>query len=133
MRLDDPVVEVLADPDPLVDDRETLDLLVESRVLDRHAGVQGEQLDKSLVLDRELGGAPFVREIEVADRPARTRIGTPRSECIGGWCGGNPYEAGCIAMSGTRSGRPSRMISPNRPCPRGSGPMASRSARLIRS
>ncbi len=59
--LDDPVVEIVADPDPLVGDREALDLLVETRVLDGHPGVKGEHLDKSLVVARELGGAAFVR------------------------------------------------------------------------
>ena len=41
--------------------------------------------------------------------------GTPRSERIGGWGAGNPYESGCAAMSGIRKERPSRMINPSSP------------------
>ena len=52
--LDDAVVEVLADPLALVDDRQPLDLLVEPGVLDRDAGVEGERLDQPLVVLREL-------------------------------------------------------------------------------
>ena len=54
--LDDPVVQVVADPLPLVDDREPLDLLVEPRILDRDPGVDGEGLDQRLVLLGELVG-----------------------------------------------------------------------------
>ena len=47
--LDDPVVQVLADPLALVDDGQALDLLVQARVLDRDRRVAGERLDERLV------------------------------------------------------------------------------------
>ncbi len=47
--LDDPVVEVLADPLALLDDRQALDLLVEPGVLDGDPGMEGEHLDERLV------------------------------------------------------------------------------------
>ena len=67
--LDDAVVEVAADPQPLVDDRQLLDLLVEPGVLDRDAGVEREHLDELLVGVAELGGADLLGQVEVADRP----------------------------------------------------------------
>ena len=67
--LDDPVVEILADPFALVDDRQPLDLLVEPGVLDGDPGVDGERLDQSLVVLGELVGAGLVGEVEVA-RPS---------------------------------------------------------------
>ena len=63
--LDDPVVEVLADPLALVDHREPLDLLVEPRVLDRDPGMDGEGLDERLILRGELVGTGLVREVQV--------------------------------------------------------------------
>ena len=73
--LDDPVVEVLADALAFVDDREPLDLLVEPRVLDRDAGMDGEGLDQRLILLGELVGAGLVREVQVPDRATLHRDG----------------------------------------------------------
>ena len=50
------------------------------------------------------------------------RTGTPSSDRIGGCSGGKPELAGCEPMSGTRSERPSVMISPRSPWPSGNGP-----------
>ena len=44
--LDDPVVEVVADPFAFVDDRQAPDLFVKTGVLDRDPGVDGERLDE---------------------------------------------------------------------------------------
>ena len=66
-RLDDPVVQVAADPLPLLDDGETLDLLVEVGVVDRDAGAQGEHLDEQLVDVAELGRTLLVGQVQVAD------------------------------------------------------------------
>ena len=55
--LDDPVVEVLADPLALVDDGQPADLLVEPGVLDGDPGMEGERLDKALVVLGEFGSA----------------------------------------------------------------------------
>ena len=52
--LEDPVVQVLADPLPLVDDGQALDLLVQARVLDGDPSVAGEGLDERLVGRGEL-------------------------------------------------------------------------------
>ena len=68
--LDDPVVEVLGDPVAFVDDRETLELLVEPRVLHGDPGVQGEGLDERLVLRGEFGRADLVGEVEPPERDA---------------------------------------------------------------
>ena len=56
----------------------------------------------------------------------RTRTGTPRKVCIGGWWAGKPDEAGCWVRSASRSGCGSRMSTPRMPRPRGSGPMRAR-------
>ena len=53
--LDHAVVEVAADPVALVHDRQPPNLVVESRVLDRDPGVEGEHLDHGLVVLAELG------------------------------------------------------------------------------
>ena len=53
-RLDDPVVEVLADPLPLLHDREALDLVVQPRVVDGDPGMDGEHLEQPLVVRVEL-------------------------------------------------------------------------------
>ena len=66
--LDDAVVEVLADALALIDDRQSLDLLVQMGILDRDPGVDGKRLDEALVSLGELGGADLVGEIQVADR-----------------------------------------------------------------
>ena len=71
MALDDAVVEVLADPLALVDDRQPLDLLVQPGVLDRDAGVEREHLDEGLVVLAELGGAELVRSGTADRRPRR--------------------------------------------------------------
>ena len=89
-RLDDPVVEVLADPLALLDDREALDLVVEARVLDRDPGVDREHLDEALVVVGERLVARLVGEVQVADGPALHETGAPRNECITGWLGGKP-------------------------------------------
>ena len=68
--LDDAVVEILADALPLVDDGQQLGLLVEARVLDRDARVEGEGLDEPLVVLGELVGSQLVGQVEVADRRA---------------------------------------------------------------
>ena len=118
--LDDPVVEVAADPLALVDDREALDLLEQSRVLDGDPGVEGEGLDQALVVLRELRTAPPCRSGRgcPTERPF-TVTGTPRKLCIGGWFGGKPWRRGSIAMSGIRRERFSRMIRPRKPWPVG--------------
>ena len=56
--LDDAVVEVLADALALVDDRQPLDLLVQTRVLDGDAGVDGERLDERAGRSSENSSAP---------------------------------------------------------------------------
>ena len=71
--LDDPVVEVLADPLALVDDGQALDLLVQARVLDRDRRVAGERLDERLVGRGELLPGRLVGEVQVADRAALHR------------------------------------------------------------
>ena len=50
---------------------------------------------------------------------ARTRIGTPRKDRIGGCPAGKPCELGLAAMSGSRSGRGSLISAPSRPRPSG--------------
>ena len=57
--------------------------------------------------------------------------GTPRNEVIGGWFGGKPDESGWSAIDGIRYERPSRMISPSRPRPRGRAPIAAARAGSI--
>ncbi len=71
--LDDPVVEILADPLALLDDRQALDLLVEPGVLDGDPGVEGEHLDERLVGLAELPRPALVRQVEVADGLALDR------------------------------------------------------------
>ena len=73
--LDDPVVQVLADALALVDDRQPLDLLVQSGVLDGDPGVDGERLDQALVTLGELGRVGLVGEVQVADRSTLHRDG----------------------------------------------------------
>ena len=89
--LDDPVVQVLADPLALVDDRQPLDQLVEPGVLDGDAGVAGERLDEPPGRPRVNSAAPAlsVKYRFPTERPF-TVTGTPRKLCIGGWFGGNP-------------------------------------------
>ena len=58
--LDDPVVEVLADPLALLDDGQPLDLLVQARVLDRDAGMDARTTRRAARRPRlnELAAAP---------------------------------------------------------------------------
>ena len=65
--LDDAVVQVPANPVPLVDDRQLLDLLVEAGVLDRDARMQRERLDQRLVIGAELGRTLLVRQVQTPD------------------------------------------------------------------
>ena len=51
-RLDDAVVEVLADALALLEHREVLQLLVQAGVVDRDAGMSGERLHEPLVVRR---------------------------------------------------------------------------------
>jgi FtsP/CotA-like multicopper oxidase with cupredoxin domain len=67
--LDDPVVEVAADAQPLIDHRELLDALVEPGILNGDPGMDSEHLDELLVAGAELVGVLLFGEIEVADRP----------------------------------------------------------------
>ena len=89
-RLDDAVVEVAADPIPLVDDGEAAYLVVQPRVVDRDPRVQREHLDQRLVIGAELGRTELVRQVEPTHDFARAVIGIPRKLCIGGWFAGNP-------------------------------------------
>ena len=96
-------MEVLGDPLALLDDGQALDLLVQPGVLDGDPGPEREHLDEQLVGLAELGRVALVGQVQVADRaPVAVTTGTPRKECIGGWCGGNPKESGWRAMSGIR-------------------------------
>lgn len=58
-------------------------------------------------------------------------MGTPRKECIGGWWGGKPYEAGCSDSSDSRRGSGWRISSPRMPWPEGRSPICARSSSLI--
>ena len=64
--LDDPVVEVLADALPLLDDRHTLHLVVEAGIVDGDAGVDGEHLDQALIRLGERLSVLLVRQVEIA-------------------------------------------------------------------
>ncbi len=73
-RLDDPVVQLLRDALSLLEQLETgqvalrsLRLLVETRVLDRDAGLRCEHDERFLVLLAELGGFLLLGEIDVAE------------------------------------------------------------------
>ena len=66
-RLNDPVVEIATDPIALLDDGEVGRLLVQPGIVDRDAGVERKQLDKPLIVGRELRRARLVGQIEVAD------------------------------------------------------------------
>ena len=96
--LDDPVVELLPDAVALLHDRQLPDLLVQSRVLDRDAGVEGKQLDQLLVRGRELTGPRLSVRYRLPMARPLTVTGTPSSERIGGWFGGKPYRSGCAAI-----------------------------------
>ncbi|CPU65553.1 Uncharacterised protein [Mycobacteroides abscessus] len=50
---------------------------------------------------------------------SRTRTGTPRNVCMGGWPSGKPAERTSSAISGTRMGAGWSMSSPSRPSPCG--------------
>src|SRR5664279_1349939 len=65
--LDDPIVQVLRDPLPLVDDCQSLELLMQPRVLDGDSGVEGECLDERLVLFAELSATDLVGQVEPAE------------------------------------------------------------------
>ena len=126
--LDDRVVQVPADPLALVDDRQPLDLLVQPGVLDRDASVEGEHLDElaGRFAERRRASSLLVRYRLPIERPL-LRIGVPRNECISGWFGGKADSDGrSVAMSSMRNELFSRMISPSRPWPRGSGPIRCR-------
>ena len=58
----------------------------------------------------------------------RIRTGTPRKDPIGGWCGGNPYDAGWSFRSFSRIGRGSLIRSPRMPRPCGRSPIRRRSS-----
>ena len=124
-RLDDPVVEVAADPVALLGRPRGGGLLVEPGVVDGDPGVEREELDEPLVGRRELRRARPCRSGRSC-RPTDPRdvIGTPRNDVIGGWFGGKPELSGWAAMFGIRYERASRMIRPSRPRPCGSGPIA---------
>ena len=83
-------MEILRDPLALVDQGKVLELLVESGVVHRDAGMQGEGLNEGLVTWTELIGADLVGQVQPADGPPLTMIGTPRKLDIGGWFGGKP-------------------------------------------
>jgi hypothetical protein len=100
---------------------------VQSGIVDGDASVEGKQLDKPLIGRVEFGGAGLVGQVEVADRPplrgdrdAEER----RHRRVVRW---EPELSGWAAMFGIRQERASRMISPSRPRPRSSGPIAARS------
>ena len=90
MHLDDAVVQVAADPISLIHDRQPLDLLVEARVLDRDARVQGKRLDQRLIVRAELGASCLLVRYRPPTTSPLTVTGTPRNECMGGWLGGKP-------------------------------------------
>ena len=56
-------MQVLRDPFPFVDDRESLQLLVQSRILHRDPGVEGEGLDERPIFLAELVGPDPVGEV----------------------------------------------------------------------
>ena len=131
--LDDPVVEVLADPLALVDDRQPLDLLVQPGVLDGDPGVDART-------SRRAPGRPRRTRRRRPCRSGRgcrpsgpcTVTGTPRKLCIGGWCGGKPVapRVDGDVRDPERSG--SRwMIRPRNPWPRGRGPILARVSRSM--
>ncbi len=84
--LDDPVVEVLADPLALLHDRQPLDLVVQPGVLDRDAGMDA-RTSRPGARRRRVNGSP--RALSVRYRLPTTRpltgTGTPRNDVIGGW------------------------------------------------
>ena len=126
------VVQVPADAQPLVDDRELLDLEVQPGVLDRDPGMEREHLDQLLVRLAELRLRPASRS-GTGCRPARRRRG-PARRAASASAGDAPGSRRCpdaCAMSGIRSETPSRMIVPSRPWPCGSGPIAAASRRDI--
>ena len=109
-----------------------LELVVQVGVLDGDGGVSREQQRQALVvLVEAIGSSSSALSLSVRYRSPRIRpprlIGTPSSEVIGGWFGGKPEERGSWPMVGMRTGRPSRISTPSRPWPRGSGPIAARS------
>jgi hypothetical protein len=66
--------------------------LVQPGVLDRHAG-RGTQRDQhGLVVLGELGGAPLIGQVQVAEHHVAHPDGTPRKLPIGGWPAGNPED-----------------------------------------
>ena len=88
--LDDPVVEVLGDALPFVDDRQSLELLVEAGVLHRDPGVQGERLDQRPILLAELVPARLVGQVQPAQGDALDRDRDSEEARHRGWFGGNP-------------------------------------------
>ena len=119
-RLDRAVMEVLGDALALLEHGQLAQLLVHAGVVDGQPGVARERLHEALVLVAEALAASLVGEVEVADDAALDAHRHAQEACA--WPGG---AAGSRAardrseMSGTRSGRSSRMITPSKPWPRG--------------
>ena len=63
-------MQIATDPVPLLHDRVLGSLLMQSCIVDRDARVEGEQLDKPLIVRGELGSAGLVGQVEVSDGPA---------------------------------------------------------------
>ncbi len=130
--LDDPVVEVLADPGPLVDDGQALDLLVQTGILDGDAGVKREHLRQALVGFGELRGIPLVREIEVADRPTPNPDGHAEERRHRRVVGAGSRTSACAPRSPGSGRSGSRGRSGRAGHARAaSGPIASRCSRLM--
>ena len=103
---------------------------VQAGFLHRDARRGGQRDDHLLVAAGELGRVDLVGQVEVAEHAPPTRIGTPRKLCIGGWCGGKPYDRGCRRMSGRRTGSGCAMSSPSTPLPVGCVPIVRSASRV---
>ena len=78
--------------------------LVQPGVLDRDArrGAQGDQ-DRLAEVSRNSPTFRLPVRYRLPNTTSRTRTGTPRKPCIGGWPAGKPDDAGCVDMSARRS------------------------------
>src|ERR1700694_2017203 len=63
-------MQVHADPVPLLENRNALGLLIESRVLDCDCGLSGQGRDGLLILETECRPAMLFGQIEIAQRRA---------------------------------------------------------------
>ena len=66
-------------------------VVVEPGIFDGDAGGCRQCDGQGLVLGAEKSlPVFFFREVEVAEHHVPDPTGTPRKDCIGGWCAGNP-------------------------------------------